>query len=360
LFSDLYAYRPRIREGDKRDREPLEDWLTECMAAALRALVEADPAKAAQVLAFLAKQDAEPVRAAIQRHGLRIQTQFHAGEQGRPDMVFWLADWPWMVCENKVGCPATAEQIEAYRDWQNSQSDKRPSTVRLEPKVAFVTHYTKAPERDLKALRWSHVARELCRATREMDTDSHARALAQSFEQFLEEQYMNTTYPSARAMAAAELFIADGLQIYCLANEMLERARCIGDHAHQTTYSAAPECSEGMIYACRWANRIISDCGAWVSAGIWFPEVGTFAKDVKESMGLTVTDAAKVFVTIDNGNLLSACSGAPQGWHGCHKQFLTYADFASFEGTPDERGERILDWTETRCQAFGSWADKQG
>ncbi|QIQ86943.1 hypothetical protein [Erythrobacter sp.] len=359
MFSELYSYRPRIREDDKRDREPLEDWLTECMAAVLRALFEVAPPKAAEVLALLSELDVDQIVASMRNYGLRIQTQFHAGEQGRPDMVFWLGDWPWMVCENKVRCPASIEQIEAYRKWQNSLSDKRPLSIQFEPKVAFITHYTKPPECDVIALRWSQVARELRRVTRGLDADSHAKALARSFDDFLEEQQMNATYPSTRAMAAAELFMADGLQIFDLANEMLARAICIGDYASQKTYVAAPDFSAGMIYASRWANRIVLNCGAFVSTGVWFPDTGTFAKDVKDSMGLSVTDAAKVFVTIADESLLSACSGAPEGWHRDEEEFLIFADFASFEGNPDERGEKILDWTETQSRAFRAWAEKQ-
>jgi len=130
LFVDLHKHRPRLGEGDKRNRDRLEDWLTECFAAALRALSAADRAKTQQVLAQLTGASEVDIADALKHHDLRIETQISNGADGRPDMAFWLDDWPWAVVENKVGHAATGEQLSGYRSWQASGEPNKPARFR--------------------------------------------------------------------------------------------------------------------------------------------------------------------------------------------------------------------------------------
>ncbi|MEL7687635.1 hypothetical protein AAG596_09705 [Citromicrobium bathyomarinum] len=376
LFSDLFAYRPRIREGGAQDRSPLEDWLTECLAASLRALVQASLTAGSEALATLSGAPSDAICAAIRTHGLVIQTQHHAGVDGRPDMVFWLGDWPWLVVENKVDHTASLSQLAGYARWQADHEPRKSASIRadtgLQPAIVFITHITRAPEgfvsgtaafADVKvvATRWPRVAKLLSEKSTGLCSDSFALRLAQAFHCFLKDQHMANEYPTTRAVSAAELFMEEGAQLVELADHMLAQGECIGNFYRQTTTWARPRYSHGLFYAERPANDIVKGYSGNFATGFWFPEIGSYGADIRRNFPKeTISDAVKVFVTVEGEALVAATDSAPPGWLRDGDEFLAFADFASFNGTPDERGQEILEWTKRRCEAFRDWAESQG
>lgn len=369
LFSALYAYRPRIREGDKQHREPLEDWLTECLAACIRATLVAGIDTASEVLATLSESPSASVAKALRQYELRIETQVVAGSEGRPDMVFRLGDWPWIIVENKVNHVATFEQLAKYERWQLQNAGKTGPVAGLRPTLLFVTQNTLPPEQirngsqpfnSVRSVtnKWSRISKVLCAVTKALSPDSHARALADGFREFLEEKHMANEYPSTSAIAAAELFLQNGGDVISLADEMLFRAEALGNFFKMTTYAARPFPAEGLIYASRWANTIIGDHGGMVYTGLFFPAIGSYRGDLQERLGIEISDFAKVFVSIEGQGLMAQKDDAPTGWLRDAEEFVIFKDFAAFEGSSDERGLEILKWTETVCSEFRAWADK--
>ncbi len=380
LFSGLYAYRPRIAEAGKRDRSPLEDWLTECLAQCLSALRSSDPKALSDVLSELSEDPAEAVYNEIEKHGFTVESQKTTAFDGRPDMVFYVGEWPWFVVENKVDHEADLEQISRYCSWRKREEirlcNRAESRFDLTACALFITSTTPVPKgfntgepqlfgATASATRWSRLAKSMLRATSHLMPDSFARRLALSFFDQLKELHMATEFPTSRAMALAELFMEEGVQLADLANGMLARAEEIWDFSSQTTYWARPYYAEGLFYASRWAKDILPTTQDKVITGFWFPEVGSYGASLRENLpDVTISDVPKVFITIggtrnSETKLMARTTGCPAGWHRDHDEFIAFADFTSFGGDPDSRGDLILTWTQECCLAFKEWSAKQ-
>lgn len=105
LFTDLYRYRQREKKNN------LEDWLTECVAAILRALPK--PVFAA-FASGLTGQSADSIANVFEDVSIATQVTIDRGTQGsqRPDLLISIAapdegdrkkpSQPWLLFENKV------------------------------------------------------------------------------------------------------------------------------------------------------------------------------------------------------------------------------------------------------------------
>ena len=142
LLVDLFKYRSREK------REAMEDWLTECVAAILRAL---PPHELAEALKSVTGQNCAALLEAGSVIGIatqvviekRIDHQMDA-EKGkaaqrevqRPDMVISIDGHPWLVFENKVAHAvdhdrasdaSRVSQLERYGTWLQDQQFGSPS-----------------------------------------------------------------------------------------------------------------------------------------------------------------------------------------------------------------------------------------
>ncbi|QQN75039.1 hypothetical protein [Croceicoccus sp. YJ47] len=361
IFSDLFAYRPRFAEGEKRDRTPLEDWMTECLASCLRALLAIDEERGLAALSYLANRPLGEI-SEIARVGARITVETQVSITGqRPDLVVFLGKRPWIVVESKIEHSATIEQLAGYAQWVRDET--RIASFR--PTLVFLTDVTSCPKEfdpgnlnfrgvNLATRKWSGVGRAFLDAAGTLEEHTLAKALCTSFFHQLEDHNMSNEFPSSKSLAAAQLFMIFGIEIDHLVNSLLDDVTDIGDFSHQKTSDAKPEVHTGLYYACRWAKNIASDVGGTIYAGLWFPETGSYRLLVEESMQISVSVTPKIFVSIENNQLLAATEGCPDGWHRDDEEFLTFTNYEEISEDSLERASLAKAWVRERIRDLKS------
>lgn len=358
IFSDLFAYRPRFREDEKQDRTPLEDWLTECLAGCLRALLSADDEIALQALSYLADRPKDELRSAMNSGpSPTVKTQFRCDDMRRPDLVVFMGDQPWIVVESKVEHTATIGQLAGYAHWAR---EKTESSV-YDPVLVYLTHSTPCPAEftesnlnfqgvKLAKRRWGGVGNVLHNLCSSLGDQSLARELCASFYYQLQDLNMSNEYPSAKTLASVQMFMLFGLEVDLLINSLLDDVSEIGDFTRQKTYEAQPKFDEGLYRAGRWANGISGGIGAQVWVGLWFPESGSYRVDVEREMKISVSETPKIFVSVDSEDLMKASSGCPAGWYRDDEEFLAFANYGDFSEDSSERAERAKLWVRERIE----------
>lgn len=358
LFSDLFAYRPRLREDEKQDRTPLEDWLTECLASCLRALLHTDDEVALQALSFLADRPIDELRSAMTSGPIpTVKTQFRCDDMQRPDLVIFKGDKPWIVVESKVEHTATVGQLAGYARWAR----ENVGDLENAPMLVYLTHSTPCPAEftesnptfqgvKLAKRRWAGVGNKLHDLCSSLGDQSLARELCASFFFQLQDLNMSNEYPSAKTLASAQMFMLFGLELDLLVNGLLEDVSEIGDFTRQKTYEAQPKFDEGLYRAGRWANNVLNGIGAEVCVGIWFPESGSYRVAVEREMRVNVTETPKIFISVDSEALMEASTGCPAGWHRDDEEFLAFANYGDFSEDSSERAERAKSWVRERVQ----------
>jgi hypothetical protein len=350
LFTKLYAYRAR------EDREPLEDWLTECLAVVLKSL-RAD--SAISLLASLLERPAAEIVAAIGDSKLSYVTQYGTAA-GRPDLVLTLDDRPWIIFENKVS-HGVGDQLDRYGEWLASNpADHIPWHA-----LVYLTHATPPPVDftgpDWEArfggrvspcvLHWGRLARELISMTADDQQGSLARAAAEGFYGMLESKQMTDEFPSSQSFAALEVFLANGVQMDNLVKRMWEQV-CHAANSHKTQgrqVAAQPE--YGCYVAWRYVLRAAGNDSAWsyLQTGLWCADLARWwsAEELVET-----ARGVHVYVFFGNDNdehVFDHVTGAPRGWLRPAQQFFVHRSLFDFSTNEDARALEILDWCKTQA-----------
>lgn len=364
LFSQLYRYRQREK------KENQEDWLTECLAAVLRALPRPE---IAAVLARLIGQSRERILAVEEQ--LSITTQVNVSREAdgtgrqRPDMLISLGKMPWLLFENKVSHSVDqAEndegqietQLHRYGEWLSNQGFSRCD---LQPALVFITHQTPVPadfadmQNSHAAYRgldrchstWGQVGRMINEATQGLDETSHARALVLCFIHYLTEHGMANEYPEYRDLAGLGMFVEKADSFRKLVNGMVEKFGDLAPFSGRVVWADA-DGDEGTFVAYRYLRPDQRfDNWTFVATGIWFPDLaeGWYREDIEAQTEEPVSPSPKVFLQLANreNDALGKLVGVPgKGWLRLNTDFLTFRDFASFAGNPDERAVSIFAW----------------
>lgn len=362
LFVDLYRYRER------ENQNPLEDWLTECLAATLRTL---SVSMQAAVLAELTTISNHEIEAAISKHGLSIETQYVAGAYGRPDMLLSLGDAPWILFENKVGHhlghtevdEGPRNQLERYAHWLTNQNTKPP----LPHAMVFVTHLTSAPSDfigpegsgpylglKVHSTSWGLVGRTLTRLTSDLDEDQTARTLTNAFATYLENEDMSSEFPNSTDLAATELFLAHGESVETLIDKMWNEARTVADSGKNGSYKIESLHDYGRISASRYVQSGPQSPrgSAWVETGVWFPGLNEWFDE--EELPGTKLSGPQVFLFFahDDDDVFTATPGAPAGFHRPGSDFFICRPMSDFSDEPDERGRQVIAWVAEQAAAL--------
>ncbi|WP_147366957.1 type I restriction enzyme HsdR N-terminal domain-containing protein [Aurantiacibacter zhengii] len=359
LFSDLYRFRQRENKNN------LEDWLTECLAAVLRELNRDEWQK---FLIEVTGADQFAIAKLLSEEIPEVRTQVQAGGGiGIPDLVIFHRDQPFVLFENKVAHSVSVHendagevvnQLHRYARWLVKQS--RPGAEVLH--LVFLTHLTRPPA-DFGVMKasnlcpyegiarttesWGRIARTLSRITRTEKPASLAAGLAKAFQTMLENENMANEFPDTNSFAALQIFLKQGAALENLVSRMWDEAAGVANSGKMSARRVEAELDYGRYSASRYANAIASPAtnSAFLMTGIWYPEV----KDVwqaDELGGYEPTDP-HVFLLFadDKDDVFTSIHGVPgEGWHRPNSDFLALQPLYSFKGSPDSRAASILEW----------------
>ncbi len=369
LFIDLYSYRQR------ENKNPLEDWLTECLAVTIRALPAQPKAVLLSVLSGAPIDDAE---AFFSKHEIKVLTQYLAGDAGRPDMLILLDGNPWILFENKVShgvsmredpSGGASHQLRGYADWLANRAGECAMPCAL----IFVTHITPPPP-DFRGddatglyhgLRrahtsWGSLGRDLVALTGDLPDEHHSKAIAEAFLTYLESQNMSNEFPSSAAFAAAELYVTQADALENLVDRMWEEFKTVANFGKtsDTTLKALTE--EGSVSAWRFlAPRSSSKPECFLQTGIWFPETGLWLDDedlLKRFRGAQ----AYVFFGSRFEDSFAATKRQPEGYVRPWSDFLLCKPIAEFAADPQVRGDEIIAWVARQAQVMKAFLTDEG
>lgn len=370
LFLDLFTYRQR------ENKDPLEDWLTECLAATMRAFPED---KLAELLCWLSNPANEArVLSHVKSGKVAIETQYAAATAGRPDMVITVSGFPWIVFENKVGhhvsgrvCEdgGVSHQLRGYADWLKVASDG----CDLRPGMVFVTHLTPPPEDfedgypvdhyhgfSRRRLSWGEFAKKLLELAIDLPTDHHASALAEALQAYLKENNMSSEFPDMTAFAAAQVYLAQAERLEGLVDRMWTHARRIAGFGKTNDYVLKPQTEFGTIAAWRYIAPTTKSQSrdSYIETGIWFSEMGDWAEDLALFGKFR---GPQVYIGLFNGtdDYFSFVHGAPEGFFRANGDFLAIKSIAEFSQEPQTRGQEIEAWTAKCAKILRSFLLEQ-
>ena len=394
LLVDLFKYRSREK------REAMEDWLTECVAAALRAL---PPDKFAAVLKSVTRQDCSGLLEAGAE--LHVATQFVIGKgsddaidrsaadapkiaKQRPDMVISLDGSPWLVFENKVAHdidhdrstdPRYVSQMERYGAWLQEQQFEKSG---LSKALVFVTHFTPVPSGytspnpvqpgyqrlDRHVATWGSLSRTFITTTADLMPDSHSCALIGAFAEFLEEHGMSDEYPASQDVALLGLQIGSTDRLKKLVDDMFARVQDIGRWNGNTVWAEA-DVEFGRFNTYRWVH--LPDGwpeGCYLNTGLWFPDSPDqrYRDTMDEALAVSgkepISSAPKVFLQLaheDDGMFRK--DGLPGSeWHRPVSDFFVFRDYDSFHGDPAARAVAIFQWLDERVDELRRFLQDSG
>lgn len=367
LFIDLFAYRQR------ENKDPLEDWLTECLAATLRALPKAS---LIALLSEICGSSEAQVTAVLASAKLDIRTQFNAPPVGRPDMLITLDDVPWILFENKVWHAVSermnqagekSHQLRDYADWLRANGQ----TCALPLAIGFVTHLTPPPPdfsdcltyRGLTPYKtsWGNVARKLIELTTDLDDDHRARSLARAFMAFLENRGMSNEMPDSTAFAAAEMYVGQAELLENLVDAMWQRACTIAYFGKTKDYTLKAVPDQGSVSAWRYTAPGPSSPSrdTFVEVGVWFPELGRWYD--RDQIGMSLR-GAQAYVGLINGDdgYFDNFDGAPVGFLRPASDIVAFKAIVEFSTEPQARGEEIVQWVGDMAENLRAFALAHG
>lgn len=359
LFIDLYRYRQREQKNN------LEDWLTECLAAILRSL---DEKQWGHFLREVTQILDHAIDDFLARGLPQVRTQVVAGEGfGIPDLVIEQHGRPAILFENKVAHHVaiatdddgvTRNQLHRYAEWLNLNADQH-SNVRH---MVFLTHLTQPPH-DFRAVElvetcpyrgidrsvhtWGDLGRVLLDITGSIGDVSLAGGLAEAFYAMLEDEGMSNEFADTTAIASLQVFLAQGSGIENLLDRMWGEIKRVGNSSNRERERIEPEFEYGRYSVWRYVNRINSvDTGtAFLMTGLWFPEIAETWSS--EDLGGHSAQGPQVFLQFgdDHDDVFADVAGAPsEAWHRPASDFLRLKPLHEFPGSPDERAASILSW----------------
>lgn len=347
LFTKLYAYRQR----DSRD--PLEDWLTECLAAVLRAL---PIDQLGPIIAQLTSRPQLDVELVLQNRRPSIVTQFSTQAHGRPDLVILLHDEPWIVFENKVAHQVD-DQLDRYGAWLASIRGAVPWRA-----LVYVTHVTQPPadfSAEIWAERhhgvspavtsWGRLSRLLLGLTADV-ADTLSRSLAESFYNMLESLQMADEFPSSQSYAALEIFLSQAGPLENLVARMWEQVCHSANSAKLGSHSIEADPEYGCYAASRYVQRAPNNDSGWsfIETGIWFPSLQRWWS--AEQLGSTPR-GPQVYLFFGNADdqVLAKVEGTPLGWSRPAGQFFCCKSILDFPSQIDAQAASVLDWCRSRA-----------
>ncbi|MEE4209590.1 MAG: hypothetical protein V2I43_10020 [Parvularcula sp.] len=370
LFLDLFAYRQR------ENKDPLEDWLTECLAATMRAF---PGGKLAELLCWLSNATNEArILPHVESGKVAIETQYAAATAGRPDMVVTIGGVPWIVFENKVGHHVSgrvsedggkSHQLRGYADWLKVASEG----CDLRPGMVFVTHLTPPPE-DFEdgypvdhyhgfsrcRLSWGEFAKKLLELASELPTDHHASALAEALQAYLKENNMSSEFPDMTAFAAAQIYLAQAKRLEGLVDRMWTHARRVAGFGKTADYVLKPQTEYGTIAAWRYIAPTTKSQSrdSYIETGVWFSEMGDWAEELAL---LGNFRGPQVYIGLFNGtdDYFSFVPGAPEGFFRANGDFVAMKAIADFAQEPQTRGQEIEAWTAERAKILRAFLQEQ-
>ena len=164
VFGSLYSYKQR-EKADGELFNPLEDFLTEILAACIRSLDGATRSNFLNAICggHFSKDDLE----ILASNTIELKTQHVASTYGRPDMVIFANDVPLCIFENKVAHSISEKhdersghmqtQLHKYSEWLVSERSAireqwtkdeeilaRPAWFE-KPQLVFISHFTQPP-----------------------------------------------------------------------------------------------------------------------------------------------------------------------------------------------------------------------
>ena len=369
LFIDLYAYRER------ENRSPLEDWLTECLAATIRALPDAPKA---ELLGYLADTKIADPPSFFAEHKVDVRTQYVTADAGRPDLLVLLDDCPWILFENKVahgvsvredGQGGDVHQLRRYGDWLIAHGGECP----LPRALIFVTHITPPPSDFLDDraetlypglrrlhLAWGNLARLIAGLTTALSDDHHARVVADAFLACLEDQNMTHEFPASGAFAAAELYVSQAGSLEYLVDRMWDQVRNIVKFGSTVDYKLMAVPGELSISAWRYLSATstsIGDC--FIQTGIWFPEAGPWLASHELDRELKGPQAF-VYFGSDWTDAFADVTTQPEACLRPASEFLISKAIGEFAAEPQLRGEAIVAWAGQQARILIEFLKQQG
>lgn len=379
LFNDLFKYRGREK------REAMEDWLTECLAAILRAL---SPEAFAAVIQDLTGQDCKQLLGDGARIAVATQvtiSQEQTSKQRivasekertqRPDMIISLDEQPWLLFECKVAHsvdesrstdPRFASQLQRYGRWLQKSKFSAPAMQRA---LIFLTHHTLPPvdftmqssaELGYQSLSrhvatWGSIARSLNRATASLSPEYHARALVDAYVEFLEDNSLSDEYPNSQDVALLGVHLPAVDRLDKLVADMFSRINGIGTSWNGNAYFET-EIDIGRYQKVRWVHLPKGwPTDAYVQTGIWFPDSPTQTdRQVMDSeLGDAgpITSAPKVFLQLahEKDSMFPHANEYPgDDWLRPVSNFFVFHDFDEFYGDPAARAVSIFAWLDEK------------
>lgn len=366
----MYAYRQR------ENKDPLEDWLTECLAAIIRALPRR--ARAALLLKLAGSVNIQPETFG-DHHEIEVFTQYPAGAAGRPDMLVQLDGHPWIIFENKVGHGIASRlasggveshQLRGYADWLIQQGSQCP----LGKALVFITHITPPPS-DFRGAdeagiyhglhrfptSWGALGRRIAGLTDDLPDDHHAKVLTTAFLAYLEDQDMSNEFPNSTAFAAAEVYVSQAAPLENLVSRMWGELKMIVNFGRTTDFQLRAIPDEGSISAWRYISPGSSNVAreSYLQTGIWYPEIGSWFDAAEVVQGIRGPQA-HVYFGNDYDDAFSSAPGAPEGFMRPHSNFLACKPIAEFSAEPQARGEEIVAWVAGRARALKQFLTDHG
>lgn len=318
LYGRLYKYRER------RERRPLEDFLTEALADLINRLPEHLARRFAERL-LGDRIEATANLNEVWRSGTRAkwvtQRPIYGGRIA--DLTLEIDGVPIILVENKIsagfqehisfdestGKTSRRHQLASYGQWISRESDKCWNGA-----LVLLTHWTPPPADFLgddstygcsyrTTVRWSELARWLAAVIRAEGV--HAADWAQlgiEFLDFLKEHHMDSELATQQDLAALQVYISAADRVRNTVEQIWESGKDIWRPICQ---QANRELEISTQYGCVWKYRYFQRLdlrSCYVAAGIRYPGVGEYPR------GLTVTSGPYFFVELgadDEGSPVS-------------------------------------------------------
>lgn len=214
LYGRLFAYRER------RDRRPLEDFLTEALCDLLNRLPRDVMGR------FVAKLLLPPAamrawQQVVDDGGkLLWATQQAIGDYGRLDLMLSGDETPLLVVENKVGHTGTVGQLAGYGQWLGRQVAGQT----WRGAVVFLTHFTPPPDgfatgdTSTYGVPWQCVCRwpavwHWLNANASAQPGTTWQALAKELADFLRENEMTSETMTQHDLSALEVYLPSAARV---------------------------------------------------------------------------------------------------------------------------------------------------
>ncbi len=215
LYGRLFAYRER------RDRRPLEDFLTEALCDLLNRLPR--DVMGRFVAELLLPPAATRAWQQVVDDGGKLlwATQQAIGDYGRLDLMLAGDETPLLVVENKVGHTGTVGQLAGYGQWLLGRQVAGQTWRGV---VVFLTHFTPPPDGFATGdtstygvpwqcvCRWPAVWRWL-NANASAQPGTTWQALAKELADFLRENEMTSETMTQHDLSALEVYLPSAARV---------------------------------------------------------------------------------------------------------------------------------------------------